>query len=186
MDNFIQLIKDKEVLLVGNSSSLLTGSWADDIDSHEFVIRFNLAPMHQSGYPNIGKKIDAWFFTMIREDLCKTVYKSAHITPKHCIRHHNKPLSLGEISYFINTEIYRQRFKEMLGIDKWPSSGLCLVHYLIEYCAPKSISLIGFDSFSNPNFYVDSSNAHLCHSLSIEEKYLRDMHKEGKISFLDR
>ena len=66
MNEFANIVKNKNVLLVGNSSFILEQNKAEYIDSMEFVIRFNLAPLHQhKHYANIGRKIDAWFFTMM-------------------------------------------------------------------------------------------------------------------------
>ncbi len=182
MNEFANIVKNKNVLLVGNSSFILEQNKAEYIDSMEFVIRFNLAPLHQhKHYANIGRKIDAWFFTMMSEEKCKRVYNSARIKPDHCIRHHSSPLPIGKNNYFIDTEIYRNKFKKQLNIDEWPSSGLCLVHYLIEYCSPKSLSLIGFDSFKNHNFYTNASNAHLVHNLDVEKTYINKLRSKNKI-----
>ena len=178
MHNLIKLLDGKQVLLIGNSSSILQQDKADFIDSHEFVIRFNLAPTNQSKYYHkIGKKIDGWFFTMVSEDKCKRVYSSAKIKPKHCIRHSDKPLNIGQNNYFVNTETYRKKFKELLKLDDgiWPSSGLCLTHYITEYCKAKSLSLIGFDSFKNHNFYTKVNNAHMRHNQIAEEEYLKKL-----------
>lgn len=185
MNLFANIIKDKQVILVGNSSSILEQDKANFIDSHEFVIRFNLAPMNQSKYSHkIGNKIDGWFFTMVSEDKCKRVYSLAKNKPEHCIRHFDKPLNIGRKNYFIDTEIYRHKFKQHLGLEQemWPSSGLCLTHYIIEYCNVKSLSIIGFDSFKEHNFYTKTNNAYKRHNQNLEEKYLKTLADSGNIT----
>ena len=54
MNEFAQLVKDKQVLLVGNGSSLIKRDNSKLIDSYQFVIRFNLGICKQ--HPYRGKK----------------------------------------------------------------------------------------------------------------------------------
>ena len=56
---------------------------------------------------------------------------------------------------------------------------------MLNKAKPKSLSLIGFDSFKNPNFYASSQNAHLCHNLNAEEAYLRKLSEENHIQIID-
>lgn len=188
MNEFAQLVKDKQILLVGNGNSLTQKDNSKLIDSYEFVTRFNLAISKDHRY--IGKKIDGWFYTMVSEGKCKRIYNSAKVKPKHCIRHHSSPLDIGEENYFIDTEIYRKKFNEMLNMKEGQhaSSGLCCVHYLLEYCKPKSVSLIGFDSFSSKNFYEGShrlSSIKTRHQPVVEKEYLRKLSEEKKIQLFD-
>ena len=197
MDEFAKLIKDKQVLLVGNGDSLNKIDNSKLIDSYEFVVRFNLAIIMK--HPHSGIKADAWFYTMVSEKKCRSIYGEAIIKPKHCIRHHTKPLNIGQNNYLINTEIYRKRFNRILNLsgsgderppirERHASSGLCCVHYLIEYCEPKSISLIGFDSFMTKNFYENIHRIRTIkgrHSPDIEKEYLRKLSKENRIQIID-
>ncbi len=200
MNEFAQLVKDKQVLLVGNGDSLDKIDNSKLIDSYEFVVRFNLAIGLK--HPHSGIKADAWFYTMVSEEKCRRFYNSAIIKPKHCIRHQSSPLDIGEKNYFINTEIYRKRFNKILNLSgsdekieervRHASSGLCCVHYLIEYCEPKSISLIGFDSFMTKNFYetnqsFDGRIRHIKsrHSPDIEKEYLIKLSEEKSIQIID-
>lgn len=188
MDEFAQLVKDKQVLLVGNGNSLIEKDNSKLIDSYEFVIRFNLSINKDHRY--IGKKIDGWFYTMVSEEKCKRFYNSAKIRPKHCIRHHSSPLDIGEKNYFINTNIYRKKINQLLNIEEGyhPSSGLCCINYLMEYCDTKSVSIIGFDSFSTKNFYESShrlSGIKTRHKPDIEKDYLSKLSNENQIQIID-
>lgn len=197
MNEFAQLVKDKQVLLVGNGNSLVKRDNSKLIDSYEFVIRFNLAIKKE--HPHQGKKIDAWFYTMVKDSRCKRTYNLAKIKPRHCIRHHTSPLVLGENNYLIDTEIYRKKFNRMLNLsgsgdnsptirERHASTGLCCIHYLKEYCNPKSISIIGFDSFSTKNFYEKNfrlDSIKTCHSPDIEKDYLKKLSEEKSIQIID-
>ena len=177
------LVEGKNVLLVGNSKSLLKKDYSQLIDSYGFVIRFNLSIHHLHKY-SIGDKCDAWIYAMCREHVCESTYNSAKNKPKMCVRY-GKPLDIGEIN--ITLDVNKVDVINSIGIgeDLHPSTGVVAIWYMLNNATPKSISLIGFDSFKECNFYAAHNSAHLCHSLSAEEKYLTDMHKEGKISFLD-
>ena len=188
MNEFAQLVKDKQVLLVGNGSSLIKRDNSKLIDSYQFVIRFNLGIYKQ--HPHTGKKIDGWIYTMVAAKRCITSYKLAEIKPKYCIRHHTSPLILGENNYLIDTEIYRKKFNKMLNIQegRHASTGLCTIHYLMEYCNPKSVSIIGFDSFSTKNFYekVHRLNSiKTCHNPDTEKEYIRKLSEENRIQIID-
>lgn len=165
------LVKDKNVLLVGNSKSLLKKDNSELIDSYEFVIRFNLSIAHLHKY-SIGNKCDAWIYAMCREHVCESTYNGARNKPKACIRYGN-PYPLGELNSVLDVE--KDDVRREIGIDQGmhPSTGVVTTWYMLNTAKPKSISLIGFDSFKSPNFYAASTNAHLCHNLDAEAKYIK-------------
>lgn len=197
MNEFAQLVKHKQVLLVGNGSSLIKRDNSKLIDSYQFVIRFNLGIYKQ--HPHAGKKVDGWIYTMVNNGRCKKAYDLAIIKPRYCIRHHTSSLTLGENNYLIDTEIYRKKFNRMLNLpgssndspsvrEQHASTGLCTIHYLMEYCNPKSVSIIGFDSFSTKNFYEKAhrlNSIKICHSPDIEKEYLRKLSKENRVQIID-
>jgi len=190
MKEFANLVKDKNVLLVGNGSSVKNKDYSELIDSYEFVIRFNYAIRKFYEFKSSGHKIDGWFYSIKCPNTCNTVYNDAKIKAKHCIRHDYEPLDIGENQYHIPSEPYRKKFNESLNIkgkNKKASTGLCAIHYLVEYCEPESISIIGFDSFNTSNFWCDPNYniAHRWHFGDIEKQYLNKLLKENKISILD-
>lgn len=167
------LVKDKDVLLVGNSSSLLKKDNSDLIDSFEFVVRFNLSISHLHSY-SIGRKCDAWIFAMCRDNVIRRTYEGAKIKPKVCVRY-GKPFDIGEVN--INLDVNKNDVRKEIGInqDVHPSTGIVTIWYMLNKAKPKSLSLIGFDSFKSSNFYTKSNNAHLCHNLDAEAAYLRQI-----------
>lgn len=174
------LVEGKNVLLVGNSSSLLESDKSSFIDSFEFVIRFNLsiAYMHKH---KIGKRCDAWIYAMVRENLCKSTFNQAVIKPKHCVRY-GKSFSLGDS--YMGLDVIKSDVRKEVGIpdDMHPSTGIATLNYLLNKAKCKSISLIGYDSFKKHNFYTKANNAHKCHHLNMESRYLEKLAGEEKIT----
>ena len=175
------IIEGKRVLLVGNSKSLLEKDYSQLIDSYEFVIRFNLAIRHLGKYP-IGTKCDAWIYAMCREQVCRSTYNIAKYKPKHCIRYGNE-LKIGES--YLNLGADKNEVRKAIGIseDMHPSTGIVTTYHLVNHCNCKSISLIGFDSFKNSNFYTHQNNAAVCHVPSKESNYLQELSDNRKIVF---
>ena len=187
MNDFINLVNDKNILLVGNGSSVLTHDYSKDIDSYEFIIRFNYGIKEFHKFPNAGKKVDAWFYTIKSPNTCIRVYKDTRIKAKHCIRHANDPVNIGEYQYYIPPD-FREKLNKSLNYpkDKLASSGLCAIHYLVDYCNPKSITLVGFDSFDTGNYYNGKNVAYMWHPADIEKAYINNLIEKNKIKLLDR
>jgi hypothetical protein len=177
------LVKDKDVLLVGNSSSLLKKDNSDLIDSFEFVVRFNLSISHLHSY-SIGRKCDAWIFAMCRDNVIRRTYEGAKIKPKICVRY-GAPFCIGDVN--INLDVNKGDVRKELNIeeDTHPSTGIATTWYMVNKTKAKSVSLIGFDSFMNHNFYTKTNRAHLCHSLEAEKKYLSELAENKRINLID-
>lgn len=177
------LVKDKNVLLVGNSSTLLKKDNSDLIDSFEFVIRFNLSIAHMSAY-SIGTKCDAWLFAMCGENVIQRTYEGAKIKPRVCVRY-GAPFNIGEVN--INLDVNKNDIKKELNIGEGmhPTTGIVTTWYMLNKTAAKSVSLIGFDSFQNHNFYTKVNRANLCHNLDAEKKYLSELVEDKKINLID-
>jgi len=186
MKEFANLVKNKNVLLVGNGSSVLEKDYSKAIDSYEFVIRFNYAIEEFHKFQYCGKKIDAWFYSIKDSQRCISVYNNAKIKAKHCIRHDYDPINIGEYQYHI-PKPFRRKFNESLNLvmPKKASTGLCAINYLIEYCNTKSITLIGFDSFNTGNYYNKKNIASKWHKGDVEKTYINKLRSENKIKFLD-
>ena len=165
------LVEGKNVLLVGNSKSLLKKDYSQLIDSYEFVIRFNLSIGKLNNY-NIGTKCDAWIFAMCRENIINSTYSAAQIKPRVCVRY-GDPFNIGEVN--INLDVKKDDVRKEIGIsaDMYPSTGIATTWYMLNKAKPKYLSLIGFDSFKSPNFYAASTNAHLCNNLDAEAEYIK-------------
>ena len=167
------LVKDKNVLLVGNSKSLLEKDNATLIDSYEFVIRFNLAVGKLHNY-NIGNKCDAWIYAMCRESVIAETFRCAKIKPKVCVRY-GKPYNIGKLN--ITLDVNKNVVRQAVGIQPnlHPSTGVVTTWYMLNKAKPKSLTLIGFDSFKKSNFYTAHINATQFHSEEAEDAYLKQV-----------
>lgn len=181
----------KSVILVGNSSSVLKQSKGDFIDSHDCVVRFNLAAeqLHRYDQKHVGRKFDVWVYAMKNYSRCLRTFRNCQIKPKQYVRYGNpNDFPNGELrekSIALSIEFKREtQFK--LNTDKHPSTGIVLLYYILNYTNPKSINLIGFDSFSNGNFYdiERKIKGERWHDVNAEKLYLQSLVKNNSINVI--
>jgi hypothetical protein len=181
-----EYVKDKQIILVGNSNTLKVLKKGEFIDSYEIIIRFNLAMRYLN--PEItGIKTDIWSYAMVKKHICIDTYQKARYKPNVCLRYGPEKIALSQKNdeCFI-PHPYKQECKELLeleGTRKIPSSGFVLLYFISNYCSPKSITIIGFDSFQNPNFYTDfNSNAKFkWHDSEKESQYINSLQFSSRI-----
>lgn len=181
------IVNNKNIVLVGNSKSTL--GLGDFIDSYEFVIRFNKAiSFLNSNKYNIGSKFDAWVYAMVDEKYCRLLYDKARIKPRYCVRYSNKDvyhLKFGNSSQIDREFVLPKVSKELsLSSGQQPSTGVSMLYYLVEYCDFKSITLVGFDSFKNCNFYENRKWAGLWHDGEKEAGYIDKLEKQKIITVI--
>jgi hypothetical protein len=183
------LFKDKDILLVGNSKTLIEKDYSKQIDSYEFVVRFNYALRHYTRFDTIGTKLDAWVCGIhekklnIIEELWKEslwLYNQKGISapPENVIRYGENSLNLGKNNFCLKKSKLEKEIKFSA-----PSTGIATIYYILNYCKPKSLSIIGFDSFKRTNFYASRRTNHK-HSIEYEQAYITKMIKEGYIDNL--
>lgn len=184
--DFEELIRDKEVLVVGNSEDIR--GKGDIIDSYEFVIRFNYS-IAQPGRYKIGSKCSAWVCGMAKEDAAIMTYKKASIRPEYSIRFCRpctKPLGNNFIDLSEErweTFLYLKEKFELVG-NQNPSTGVSWLYYMVNKCQAKSITLIGFDSFKTPNFYARKVWANMWHDSSKEDSYIKELESKGQVNII--
>jgi hypothetical protein len=93
-NTMIDLVRNKTVAVVGNSSSLFEKDYGEFIDSHDIVIRFNKPAIFYKDLEcekSHGKKIDAWAFVsyksfeegvLLKEDSIEEVKKNFYENDK--------------------------------------------------------------------------------------------------------
>jgi hypothetical protein len=178
------LVRDKDVLLVGNSGVLNDLKMGKVIDSYECVIRFNHAIAHLNP-ETTGIKTDIWMFAMKSPNVCRDVYRKSKYKPTVCVRYGiNKPVN--GLSYIVfDMKEQKQKIRDLLEIHKnrHPSTGIVTMGYLIDQCSPSGLTCVGFDSFSLPNFYLSfNSNAlYKWHDSDKEAQFISDQITRGKI-----
>ena len=181
MNRLSDAVKGKDVLLVGNSKSIIGAGLGSKIESSEFIIRFNLAIAHLNSCTGI--KTDAWVFAMKREEVCQRIYNNAFIKPALCVRHDRHPRPELDFN-FISLDVSISDIQKELQTTLDPSVGVCTLWYILNCSKPKKVSIVGFDSFSNPNFYAKKSISRAQHPALEEANYISDLQSSQKISLL--
>jgi hypothetical protein len=181
MNRLSDAIRGKEVLLVGNSKSIIGAGLGSKIESSEFIIRFNLAIGHLNSCT--GMKTDAWVFAMKREEVCQRIYNDAIIKPHMSVRHERHPRPELDFN-FISLDVSISDIQKKLQTTLDPSVGVCTLWYVLNCSKPKKVSIVAFDSFSNPNFYAKKNISRAQHPALEEANYISDLQSSKKISLL--
>lgn len=176
------LVSQKDVLVVGNGSDIKNKGHI--IDSYEFVVLFNYGIKY-----NIGKKCSLWIYAMVSETAAAQVYKNAKVSPEICGRFASPcTIEIGKNFMDLRPErgrAYSSLMKKLnLNQEQNPSTGISFIYTLTEECDPKSITLMGFDSFKTPNFYSSSIHAGLWHDSKKEAEYIKELVSKEKVKII--
>lgn len=137
-----EAIRGRTVAIVGNAKSLFERKYGEDIDDHEFIVRFNKGfitrPECQGTRTN---------FLILACPLSKNEIGSYGA---EYAANRSASSSYGNKVPFTIGNIERQNMKNYLGAQ--PSSGFMAVDICL-YFGAKSIDLYGFDFESTPTFY---------------------------------
>ena len=180
--------KDKEVLLVGNSSSLLGKQNGSKIDKFDVVVRMN------HGYPRselascTGQKTDIWICAF--NNLEKQVIEYQKFQPQYAIRLNNKTHvhpKMQQIFLMWDMANWHQ-VKQATHIKKYPSTGLVSIYFFLYFIGMDQITLTGFDFFKTSNFYKNQITPNLqarrWHEPNMEERYIKGLIREHKVNLL--
>ncbi len=170
---------NKDIIIVGNGSSLLDGEFGKLIDSFKTVVRFNSFKIR--GYEkHVGSKTDVWF-TVNRKHI-SDIHKF-----KDVICHSWEPSeekcklfqdlkSVRKSTTKISKDIYKEIPLE------YPSSGIIAIFFFLQHF--KSVSIIGFDWWSREiHHYADNEVRGKIHEPNKEFDILNDLNKENKLFF---
>lgn len=163
-------IKGKRVAIVGNAESIFSKKNGEDIDNHEFVIRFNKGFIFKE--KSQGKRTDLLLLACepTPEEIASYNARFVCNRSKH---YHNK-------TKYTITNSQRQIMKNTIG--KQPSTGFMAVDICLNFHA-KSIDLYGFDFEKTPTYYNPVGYV-TQHDYSKEEKIIREYEKQGKVRIL--
>jgi hypothetical protein len=164
IESFRDLARDKNVLLVGNSTEMMNHANAELIDGFDVVVRFGRGIDYGAKQAEaIGTKLDVWVTGAFRADMLKfktfrDKTKNAAILFNRARLHVSKPVKINE-----NLKDYLNMYEddEILSImaqygikdsDKDASrlsAGAWTIKFFIEKVkTQKSLTLIGFDFFA--------------------------------------
>ena len=159
-------IKGKRIAIVGNAKSLFGKRQGEEIDNHDFVIRFNKGFLYKP--QDQGSKTGLLILACVITPEEIAGYKAQFVVNRSS-SWKNNAITLA------NTE--RMLMKEMIG--KQPSSGFIAIDICLHFKA-KSIDLYGFDFGRTPTFY-NPVNYVVPHDYDKEKELLQQYIKKGKI-----
>lgn len=159
MKTIQDIVRDKNVALVGNSQSILETTLGPEIDRHDEVIRINLGlpdwrmPPKDFKSPTIRIRRDSVGY---RTTLWATARYWPNVVPADCkLIVWMKLTKLGQFELqslwdsqphcpIIQwTQDLEDEVEEFVGAP--PGTGIRLLYYLKKYCSPKSLSVYGMD-----------------------------------------
>ena len=173
MENIIG--KSKRVAVVGNGGSLEGANNGDNIDSFDIVIRINNYVTNEYFAKDVGSKQDVWcnsFCNDVGDRPCSKILCPLPLNIPKWLKHYSST-SISQLNKYVDytTFIPEQIFSELLSVCKNPSTGLCLVYWLV--CIGVKISrdnMFGFDHFSGRVSHHYFDDHELCYHSTDEEQ----------------
>ena len=199
---FAELVRDKNVAVVGNGPGQVGCGTGPEIDSADIVIRFN--NFHTDGYAaDYGTRTDIWVWGCgggslgPNEDKLISDIKLMIWGPhwshfevcgdyhRFLYRHMTDAKNKTAFEFFPCDDFYELISHVGGGIKKHPSLGATAIYYLVKHCRPRSVKYYGFsflndDAASNFSHYYDNHNGTLNHphDLDAECRFLKQLIKK--------
>ena len=193
------------VAIVGNSDQLVAGNYGAEIDSHDIVFRFNLAPVAPQYYQSIGKKSDYYLLSQNitthrfphegdTQDLFMKICRQSKVIcypdhEKNVLRYNKRPYFLGIEIFDINSVL--QHYTGMPDIfsgNHHPRNGIKLIACLLA--AGIVPDLYGFDMEArgdNSHYFDDEVQLERedgGHLPSLEFKVLNILQEKGLVRII--
>jgi len=207
-DKVLKLLKNKNVIIVGNSVEILNYKKGEFIDSHDVVIRMGRGlPRTKIQKEAIGTKTDIWATGFLRAEqmagrkeligvpkllnrtrinlLSARMLEATLDEEFHTMWTDNELMAIYEEFGYVNNEVLGR-----------PSNGFITLLWLIKKAwVWKSLTLIGFDFFAKkgpfkvgaayPNSWHMPRNTvdEIPHNVPIEKEYALEMSRNGIIKW---
>ncbi len=205
--HIVEKLKNKNVVLVGNSIEILNYEKADFIDSHDIVIRMGKGIPRERHYEFIGKRTDIWAAGFLRAEQIserpelKDVPKLLNRTRINLNSERDLPRDLAKDFHTMWTdkelfEIYEEFGYSNNAVLGRPSNGFIVLLWLIKKAwVWKSLTIVGFDFFAKkapfkvgeayPNSWHLPRNTvdEICHNVPAEREYALEMSRNGIIKW---
>ena len=197
----LDILENKNVVLVGNSVEILNHEKGEHIDSFDVVIRMGKGYPRPSHNKMNGKRIDLWASGFLRAEQHQHRIEVPKLLNRTRIDLNKKPRELkgNWLTMFSDEELFEiyDEFgyvnNETLGR---PSNGFIVLLWLIKKAwVWKSLTLIGFDFFAksapfkvgemHPNSWHLPRNtvSEIPHNVPAEKEYALEMSRNGIINW---
>lgn len=176
LEDIQEYVKDKNVILVGNSENVKHYDKSKLIDDHDVVVRMN----HAIPGGNLGDKTDIW--------LCSYNKKSDQ-TLKFSIFNADVNIRLNDDDnlheslidkFYIWPDAERDKIRKIIK-SKYPSTGVMAIYFFTEYCQSKSLTIVYMDGFITKTFYNKYAIAEKYHNVMSEREYINNMVEGNKV-----
>ena len=206
-ETVLDLLKNKNIVLVGNSVEILNYEKGEFIDSHDIVIRMGRGVPFPRHYERIGKRTDIWCTGFLRAEQMMKRPELKEV-PKLLNRTRINLNSARELGNGLDDEYHTMwSDEELLGLYEEfgyvnnetlgrPSNGFIVLLWLIKKAwVWKSLTLIGFDFFAKkapfkvgaayPNSWHLPRNSvdEIPHNVPAEREYALEMSRNGVIKW---
>jgi len=161
--------KDKSVLIVGNSLTLLGEKYGNLIDSYDVVVRIGKGVPYKELVSFLGNKTDCWVFSTFRStsyvDFKNARFKILNICQQSIYDEKDKDLTFKKLFFKKDFQIYRDYFLmgsledldvmiKNTGLNNRLSQGIFCIQYFIDTIKTyKKLDIIGFDFFESTVSY---------------------------------
>lgn len=141
-----EIVAGKTVALVGNASSLLQQDRADEIDSHEFIIRMNMGVPVVIAPEKIGWRCDLWAtakrFPSVPRDIFRAILfmKMTRLGDREWEAFQSERLAIPLVRW---THDLEAEVRDFVGAD--PGTGIRMLYWLKRKASPRSVSVYGMD-----------------------------------------
>lgn len=160
MQQFVELVEDQRVALVGNANSLLTmmDNKARDIDASDIVIRMNAGLPGVLPAERVGRKTDIWatakHFPGLQPPAKLMMFmKLTELGDRHWERYQDNPLFYPMWRW---TQELEDEVRDYVGAD--PGTGIRLLYLLKRYAKPKSVTCYGMDCWDTVSSWSGKPN----------------------------
>tara|TARA_X000001036_G_scaffold108298_1_gene101439 strand:+ start:3826 stop:4497 length:672 start_codon:yes stop_codon:yes gene_type:complete len=206
-ETVLDLLKNKNIVLVGNSVEILNYEKGEFIDSHDIVIRMGRGVPLPRHYERIGKRTDIWCTGFLRAEQMMKRPELKEV-PKLLNRTRINLNSARELGNGLDDEYHTMwSDEELLGLYEEfgyvnnetlgrPSNGFIVLLWLIKKAwVWKSLTLVGFDFFAKkapfkvgaayPNSWHLPRNTvdEIPHNVPAEREYALEMSRNGIIKW---
>ena len=191
----LSFLNDKKIAIVGSSGILLNHKLGDEINGHDFIVRFNAAPT--DGFEKfVGNRTDfrcmnthTYAGTTDRGRFTKYDHNFLDRLENQTIITHNKNLTKSKKIRDNNTvvEISRNFFNKVTNMGNCPeaSTGMWGVYIFTHFT--NKINLYGFthhsDKWENRHYWekINPYNQGAFHNFENERRFFDNLLNEGKV-----